>query len=464
MRLDEAAELEPSRPLMTNADRHVDRTPPVTAVAGSGQSEGPKRNRRAGRRSCQKVADLSPTVFAVDTPARSEAQVELGAQERSAMRSVGLDLGSREVSLCEVVDGYVVARRTARSLEAFEDLLGVQTRPARVAIEACREAWHWNDELVARGHHVLLVDTTRGRRLGIGGHGRKTDRIDAEVLARAVEQGNIPLAHVLSPERRTLREALHVRRALVETRTQYITTIRGVARSSGEWIPGCDPDNFVAAVARANLRPETRAAITPLVTVLDVLQRQLSTVDIKLDALCKHEPIVLKLTTIPGIGLVTAAMFVAVVDNAKRFHHAHQLESYLGLVPSEHSTGGKRRLGAITKHGNSYLRALLVQSASSLLRMRADDPLKAWAQAIVKRRTRRVAVVALARRLAGVLWALWKRNVVYDAHHRARLFGGVAPPHDDNDALNCASRKIARRLREAERKLQPPRREEDANR
>src|SRR5262249_39265858 len=70
----------------------------------------------------------------------------------------------------------------------------------------------------------------------------------------------------------------------------------------------------------------------------------------------------------------TAAMFVAVVDNAKRFHHAHQLESYLGLVPSEHSTGGKRRLGAITKHGNSYLRALLVQAASSLLRMRADDP------------------------------------------------------------------------------------------
>jgi transposase len=462
MRLDEAAELEPPRQLMTNADRHVDRTSPVTAVAGSGQSEGPKRNRRAGRRPSQKVADLSPTVFAVDTPARSEAQIELGAQERSAMRSVGLDLGTREVSFCEVVDGYVVARRKAGSIEALEDLLGADTRPARVAIEACREAWHWHDELVARGHKVLLVDTTRGRRLGVGGHGRKNDRIDAEVLARAVEQGNIPLAHVLSPARRKLRERLLVRRALVETRTQYITTARGMARSLGEHVPGCDPDNFVDAVARANLRVETRAALTPLVTVLAVLQRQLSTVDVELDALCENEPIVAKLMTIPGIGLVCAAMFIAVVDDPKRFRHAHQLESYLGLVPSEHSTGGKRRLGAITKHGNSYLRALLVQCASSLLRMRADDPMKTWAQAIVKRRTRRVAVVALARRLAGVLWALWRRDVAYDPLHRIRIFSG--PVHDDSEALKRALRKIARRRRDAERKLQPQRREEVADR
>jgi Transposase len=136
-------------------------------------------------------ADLPPVALAAGTPTRSVTQMK-GAQERSAMRNIGLDLGAKKISFCEVQDGKVVARRTVSSLAGLDDVLGVDTPKARVAIEACREAWHVHDELVRRGHEVKLVDTTRVKKLGIGQHGRKTDRIDAEVLARALESGHIP--------------------------------------------------------------------------------------------------------------------------------------------------------------------------------------------------------------------------------------------------------------------------------
>jgi hypothetical protein len=104
-----------------------------------------------------------------------------------------------------------------------------------------------------------------------------------------------------------------------------------------------------------------------------------------------------------------------VIDEANRFRNAHQVESYLGLVPSEDSTGGKRRLGSISKQGNSYLRAMLVQASWLMLRLPGrSDPLQRWALAIAERRGKRIAAVALARRLAGVLWAMWSDGTVYD--------------------------------------------------
>ena len=151
-----------------------------------------------------------------------------------------------------------------------------------------------------------------------------------------------------------------------------------------------------------------------------------------------------------------AAAFVSVIDEAGRFHHAHQVESYLGLVPGEDSSGGKRRIGAITKEGNRYVRALLVQSAWTILRSApADDPLRQWGQALVTRRGRRIAVVAVARRLAGVLWSMWRRDTFYDprilAASGARELKRAAQSLDERaEALRRASKKPqVVRLREA---------------
>lgn len=331
------------------------------------------------------------------------------------MRSVALDLGAKKIAYCEVVDGHVVARRTVRELSTLSDVLGPAKPQARVAVEACREAWHVRDQLMAWGHEVLLVDTTRVGKLGIGQHGRKTDRVDAEVLARAVESGHIPVAHVLSPERRELRMQLSVRRALIETRSQYVTTVRGLLRAKGQRLASCDPDVFLTRFREATFDDESKALCAPLLALLAALEPELAKTERTIQELAEREPITRFLMTAPGVGLIVAAMFVSVVDDAKRFKTAHQLESYLGLVPSEDSSGGKRRLGGISKQGNPYMRALLVQSAWCILRLRGtSDPIKLWADALAARRGKRIAVVAVARRLAGVLWAMWRDGTVYD--------------------------------------------------
>lgn len=327
-------------------------------------------------------------------------------------RVVGLDLGTK-ISYCEVKDGQVVQRATEGGLSGLVHLLGPNTLPAKVAFEACREAWTVYDQLLEWGHEPLMVDTTRVRQLGIGQHQRKTDRIDAETLARALEMGRIPLAHVLSPHRRELRMLLGVRRALVETRAGYVTTIRGLARAHDKHLPSCRTANFLEHLSAAPIGEEVRTLVEPLAKLLEVLNPQIALVEKKLEQLCAREPVVARLGTGPGVGLIVAAAFVSVIDEAKRFRRAHQVEAYVGLVPSE-NTSGKRRLGAITKQGNAYLRALLVEAAQSVFRLRADDPLKRWGEAIEQRRGKRIAVVAVARRLVGILWAMWRDGTTYN--------------------------------------------------
>jgi hypothetical protein len=152
------------------------------------------------------------------------------------------------------------------------------------------------------------------------------------------------------------------------------------------------------------------------------------------------------LATAPGVGPIVAVAYVSVIDEAGRFHNAHQVESYLGLVPTEATTGGrgKQRLGAITKKGNSYLRSMLVQAAWAILRSaERNDPLAKWGRAVVKRRGKRVGVVAVARRLTGVLWAMWKSGTVYEP---SRIGASGAQPQDSlvqRVALLQAKRKLA---------------------
>jgi len=329
------------------------------------------------------------------------------------MRKVALDLGARKTAYCEVQNGQVIQRATVTSIETLESLLGPEHPPAEVAIEACREAWHVHDLLSCWGNRVVLVDTTRSRRLGIGQHGRKTDKIDAEVLALALERGGIPVAHVLSPHRRELRRWLNVRRALVESRAQLVTTSRGLAREQGVQLPRCPTANFLRHTSKLTMQP--LEVIAPLLKLLETVNAELAVVDAKLAVMCETEPVVKLLMTAPGVGPTVAASFVSVVDDAKRFQSPHHVESYLGLVPSEDSSGGKRRLGAISKKGNSYLRSLLVQGAWSIL-TKGDrhDPLRLWTEAVAERRSKKIAVIALARRLAGVLWAMWRDSKPYN--------------------------------------------------
>jgi transposase len=132
---------------------------------------------------------------------------------------------------------------------------------------------------------------------------------------------------------------------------------------------------------------------------------------------------------------VTASAFVATIDDITRFRSAHELEAYLGVVPSERSSGEKRQLGRLTKAGNGRMRWLLVEAGWQILRSRAAETvaLRTWTRAIAQRRGKRIAAVALARRLAGILYAMWRDGVPYDAQ-RIRPVARGGPPAADQRA------------------------------
>jgi transposase len=245
-----------------------------------------------------------------------------------------LDLGVRHIAYCEVVDGKVVSRATVKSLSQLESRLGPASPPARVAFEACREGWHVYDKLKAWGNEPHMLDTTRIRQLGVAQHRRKNDPIDAEVIAQALDTGRIAEAHVLSPERRKLRAQLSVRGALIETRSQYVTTIRGLARAAGILLPACKTENFPRTVDAAKLDEETKTLIAPLMTVLRSLETELAVVEELLARMAQADSILQLCATVPGVGLIVAATFVSVIDDARRFKNAHAVGAYL-----EHRTG-----------------------------------------------------------------------------------------------------------------------------
>ena len=369
------------------------------------------------------------------------------------MRSIGLDLGVKKIAFCEVLDGKVIRRCEVKSVDDLAKFLGPNVGgPAVVAFEACRTAWHVHATLKGWGHEPKMVDTTRVRQLGIGSHGRKTDTIDAEHLARAVEAGRIPVAHVLSEARQVMRHEMFVRRHLVEARTAAIVTIRGQLTAEGLRLPVCDSDMFLSKLREHALPVETRARIAPIVAVLTTVEGELVAVDRALEKRCEKDETIMRLATAPGVGFVLACTFVSVIDDARRFNSAGQVRSFLGLVPAENSSGDRRSLGHITRAGNSYARTLLAQAAHVILSKgsaakHAEDALVIWAQSLLARIGRPKTVIAVARKLAGVLWAIWTKGTAYDPVRAAEASArGVAM-----DATARAG--LAEKLDNAKKKL-----------
>ena len=371
------------------------------------------------------------------------------------MRIVGLDLGARHIAFCEVSQGKVVGKGSVRRLSELKDLLGPERGQARVAFEACREGWHVHDTLKAWGHEPLMLDTTRVRQIGVGHHGRKNDAIDAEVIAMALADNRVPLAHVLSPERRALRAKLSVRGELVDLRARQVTIIRGLARAQGMLLPSSSTSNFLEHLAKAPLDTETRALVAPLVATLTVAEVEIAHLDAELAKMVEKDAMTTICATAPGVGIIVAATFVSVLDDAKRFRNAHAVASYLGLVPGEDTTGGgKRRLGGITKQGNTYARAMLVQAAWYILRAGdKNEPLHRWGSQIATKRGKKIAAVALARKLAGMLWAMCRDGTVYDAAFTARESAkGLKTSAQTQELLASAMANVARKLHRRTRK------------
>jgi transposase len=215
-----------------------------------------------------------------------------------------------------------------------------------------------------------------------------------------------------------LRARLAVREAVVRTRAAWITRIQSLVRREGYRVRSGAPETFRTRVEELALPPALMTVIAPLVDLLRPLNAQIEALDEELERIVAADEVLRRLTTVPGVGPVTATAFVATVDDVTRFRGAHQVEAYVGLVPSEWSSSEIQRRGHITKAGNGRMRWLLVQAAWCILRRRKrleTVALRDWAEGIAGRRGRAIAAVALARRLAGILFAMWRDGTVYDA-------------------------------------------------
>ena len=333
------------------------------------------------------------------------------------MDNIGLDLHKRESQLCILTeDGEILERRLLTERERFTAVLEGRPR-ARVLLEASTESEWVARHLESLGHEVIVADpnfapmyATRRRRV-------KTDRRDARTLAEACRLGAFRRAHRLSEPQRHVRGELAVRDALVRTRTRWISVLKALVRREGLRVPSGDAAHVAARLAAFPLPADLAAELAPVLALLEPLNGQIAATDARLTALAADDGVVARLTTAPMIGPVTAVAFVATLDDVGRFDNAHQVEAYLGLTPSEKSSGERQRRGRISKAGNARLRSLLVEAGWRVLRSTqpAAAGLRAWAEQIAARRGRSVAAVALARRLAGILYAMWRDGQPYHA-------------------------------------------------
>jgi transposase len=346
------------------------------------------------------------------------------------MDHIGIDVHKRESQIYILAESReVIERRIRTEPERFAAVLGGRPR-ARVLIEASTESEWVSRWLEALGHEVIVADPNFAPMYAPRSRKVKTDRRDARALAEACVLGAYRPAHRLSDPQRHVRGRLLVRDAVVRTRTRSLSLIRALLRQHGFRVPSGSAESFVRRVQGLPLPGRLRSVVAPLLALMRPLNRQLAYSDETIEHLAIQDPRVPRLRSVPCVGPVTAAAFLAAIDDAQRFRHAHQLEAYLGLVPREYSSGETQRRGPITKAGHSRTRWLLIQAAVSILRRRPPqaEELRTWALRIAARRGKQVAVVALARRLAGILYALLRDGSVFEPQR-------VRPPRPTAAAL-----------------------------
>lgn len=287
--------------------------------------------------------------------------------------------------------------------------------PCRLVIESSTES-EWVARLLEElGHEPVVADPTYESMYATRSRRIKTDKRDGRALCDACRLGQYRKAHRTAEPWRTVRKELSVRDALVRSRTRMINVARSLCRQEGCPIAPGGADRFAARAAKAPLPAALKQTLHPLLRTIRLLSGRIARCDAKLKVLAAGNPRVRRLMSVPCIGEVTALGFAAVVEPVSRFGSAAQVAAYLGLVPSEHTSSEKRRLGRITKCGDRRVRWLLVEAAHRVMRSKgpAAADLRRWAGRVHKRRGRGPAAVGVARKLSGRMWLIDKQERDY---------------------------------------------------
>jgi transposase len=364
------------------------------------------------------------------------------------MDHVAIDLGGRESQVCRRrKDGKIVEERRVptRALGKYFASL----KPSRVIVETCAECFGVADLAIEAGHEVRVVPATLAPSLGVGARRLKTDQRDARALSEASCRMELPTVHIPSTEARRRKSLCGMRDGLVGSRTKLINSVRGWLRRDAVLLPTGAPEGFTKRVREHAKRSkqELPEFVMRQLAMTDDLTLHIGEADSDLEELAKADPICQRLMTVPGIGPVNSVMFAAVLDEVSRFDNARSAESYLGLTPGEHSSSERTERTSITKAGSPRMRWLLVQAAWAARRCRPNDPMVQWSNAVQARRGKKVATVALARKLAGILYAIWRDGSSYDpARGAAAVASGVESPDNRmKEALAMLTAKKRRR-------------------
>jgi transposase len=329
------------------------------------------------------------------------------------MDHCAIDLGGKKSQLCIRNQEGVILQESRCDTAALPELLRELPRPSRVIVETMAEAFRIADAALAAGHQVRVVPATLVRSLGVGSRGVKTDRRDAQILSEVSCRIDLPSVHIPSARSREWKTICSIQDVLTSSRTKLINNVRGWMRGQGFRTRSGYTASFSKRVRELGPMP---SYIEAQLATIDAVSQQIAASEKRLEDLADNDEICTRLMTVPGVGPSTAVRFAAAIDELSRFPDAHKLESYLGLTPGESSSSERQQRLGITKAGPKALRWVLVQAAWGLrinCRTPLARPLQLWAAEIEKRRGKNIATVALARKLAGILYALWRDGTVF---------------------------------------------------
>lgn len=330
---------------------------------------------------------------------------------------IGLDIAKNIFVLHAVNEhGKLVKRQTLDRSKVLAFF--AQTEPCLVGIESCASSQHWAREIAKLGHTVKLMNpkfVVPYRKNG------KNDANDAEAICEAVGRPTMRFVPVKSVEQQAVC-ALHTsRQFLVVQRTALINHCRGILTEFGMVMPvGADK---VRRLLTEKLNNEAKMIPSILHVLmqdhLDDLKRveeRIEAIDKQLAQWAKHNQQAITLQQMRGIGIITATAFASGVCDARLFKNGRQFAAWLGLVPRQYSSGGKNKLGSITKAGDAYLRTMLTQGARSIVFHSKDknDAFSLWIQRLIARIGMNKAVIAVAAKQARVMWAMMTKNIAYE--------------------------------------------------
>ena len=321
----------------------------------------------------------------------------------------------QQVAIFDNQTGEIVEKKLWHREEAeqfYRSLCG----PVRVGMEACGH-YPWFERLLQNlGHELWLGDASQIRAMVV--RKQKTDRLDAKHLLQLLLENRFPRIWVPSLEERDVRQLLVHRHKQVQARTRIQNQLQTLALSQGVQ----KKRKLWTAAGRAELEklellPYAAQRRQQLLESLDRMKAEIAELDRRVEEEVARRPAALRLQTHPGVGPVTALAMVLTLGPAERFPAAKQVGSYFGLIPSEHSSGGRQKLGHISKQGSSFLRFLLVEAGQSAARY--DEELGRFYRRLALRKHRAVAKVAVARKLAVRLYLMLREDWTYPQLCRA---------------------------------------------